>query len=227
LCATIFLMKEAYFTRASIASCAQEMLQDLYPDGQHTAKNLDPEGCALLVLDMQAYFLNPDSHAFVPSAPVILPGLRKLVDTFQDQGRPVFLTQHINTVQDAGSMQRWWRDLITADHPFSGLVPEFTGKGHTKITKTQYDAFYHTDLEHQLEGAGVRQVVISGVMTHLCCETTARSAFTRGWDVFFLVDGTATYNRAFHVSSLRNIGHGFGTLLTCQDVENVMRRGGG
>lgn len=218
-------MKEAYFSEASIVSCAQDMLKELYPDGQRKAKALDPEHCALLVLDMQAYFLNPDSHAYVPSAPAIFPQLLHLVDIFQNRGRPLFFTQHLNTPQDAGSMQRWWRDLITEDHPYSELVPGFVGKGHTRITKTQYDAFYHTDLEDQLQEAKVEQVVISGVMTHLCCETTARSAFARGWDVFFLVDGTATYNRTFHMSSLRNIGHGFGTLLTCQDVERAMQKG--
>ena len=225
MCATIFLMKEVYFKEPTIAFAAQDLIIELFPDGQHRGKNFVPDRSALLVLDMQAYFLNPDSHAFVPSAPAILPQLNHLVETFQKRGRPVFFTQHINTPANANSMQRWWRDLITKDHPHHALVPEFAVDNHNLITKTQYDAFYGTDLEDQLRNTGAEQVLISGVMTHLCCETTARSAFTRGWDVFFLVDGTATYNRAFHKSSLRNIGHGFGTLLTCQDVELAMHEG--
>lgn len=218
-------MKEVYFTERTLTSAAQDLIIELFPDGQHRGKNFDPDRSALLVLDMQAYFLNPDSHAFVPSAPAILPQLNRLVEAFQERGRPVFFTQHINTPENAGSMRRWWRDLITKDHPHHALVPEFAGDHHNLITKTQYDAFYDTDLEDRLRNAEVDQVLISGVMTHLCCETTARAAFTRGWDVFFLVDGTATYNRAFHKSSLRNIGHGFGTLLTCQDVNQAMREG--
>ena len=49
-------------------------------------------------------------------------------------------------------------------------------------------------------------------MTHLCCETTARSAFVHGYEVFFLVDGTATYNQDFHRASLMNLAHGVAVL---------------
>ena len=62
------------------------------------------------------------------------------------------------------------------------------------------------------------QVVITGVMTHLCCETTARSAFMRGFLPFFLVDGTATYNRHFHIATLTNLAHGFAHLARVQDI---------
>ena len=68
--------------------------------------------------------------------------------------------------------------------------------------------------EHPERKANMRHMrafvfVISGVMTHLCCETTARAAFMRGFEVFFTVDGTATYNEALHRSSLLTLSHGF------------------
>jgi len=86
------------------------------------------------------------------------------------------------------------------------------------ILKTQYDAFYQSELEQQLTRAGVEQLVIGGVVTHLCCETTARSAFVRGYEVFFLIDGTATYSEAFHTGTLRNLGHGFAVLTTVKHL---------
>ncbi|MES0360330.1 MAG: isochorismatase family protein, partial [Anaerolineales bacterium] len=58
----------------------------------------------------------------------------------------------------------------------------------------------------------------SGVMTHLCCETTARSAFVRGFEVFFVIDGTATYNEDYHMATLLNLAHGFTTPVLTKEV---------
>lgn len=55
-------------------------------------------------------------------------------------------------------------------------------------------------------------------MTHLCCETTARSAFIRGFDVFFTIDGTATYNEDFHFGTLYNLAHGFAVPLLIDEI---------
>jgi isochorismate hydrolase len=60
-------------------------------------------------------------------------------------------------------------------------------------------------------------------MTHLCCETTARSAFMHGFETFFTVDGTATYNEAFHRAALLNLSHGFALPLTVDEVLDVFR----
>ena len=55
-------------------------------------------------------------------------------------------------------------------------------------------------------------------MTHLCCETTARVAFTRGYEVFFSIDGTATYNRKFHLGSLVNLAHGVAVPMLVDEI---------
>jgi len=178
----------------------------------------EPGRSALLVLDVQSYFLEPESHAYIPSAPAILPGIQALVQVYQQKKLPLIFTQHTNTSADAGQMSVWWRDLIDANSPLSRIVPQLDPSSGIMIAKTQYDAFYGTPLEAELQQRGVTQVVISGVMTHLCCETTARSAFVRGFQVFFLVDGTATYNQEFHRASLLNLSHGFATLSLVSEV---------
>ena len=71
-----------------------------------------PRQSALLVLDMQEYFLDPASHAFVPSGRSIIPGIQKLVTAYSQRNMPVIFTQHINTRQDAGMMSSWWNELI-------------------------------------------------------------------------------------------------------------------
>jgi nicotinamidase-related amidase len=180
---------------------------------------------ALLVLDMQAYFLDPESHAYIPSAPAILPGIQALVEAYQQNELPVIFTQHSNTPADAGQMSAWWRDLIDPHSPLRCIVPQLNAHREMLIHKTQYDAFYSTPLEAELRRQDVTQVVISGVMTHLCCESTARSAFGRGFQVFFLVDGTATYNRNFHRASLLNLSHGFATLSLVGEILAALEEG--
>ena len=201
--------KEAYFTLENIASRSQTLLADTAALVRLRSRPFDPRGAALLALDMQAYFLEPASHAFIPSAAAILPNIAALARSFLAQDRPVYFTRHINTAADAGMMARWWREIIAPGGPLADLLPGLVPPGARLLDKTQYDAFFDTDLEGDLHRAGVQQLVISGVMTHLCCETTARSAFMRGFEVFFPVDATATYTEAFHRATLLNLAHGF------------------
>jgi nicotinamidase-related amidase len=156
----------------------------------------------------------------VPSVPAIIPRVRALVDAFLAGGLPVIYTRHLNTEDDAGMMSRWWSGLITADDPMSEISREFHAEGVGIVTKTQYDAFHGTNLGEMLSAGGrkVEQLVLSGVMTHLCVETTARSAFMRGFEPFVPVDGTATYNRELHMGSLRNMAHGFAVPLLVSEI---------
>ena len=64
----------------------------------------------------------------------------------------------------------------------------------------------------------IRRLVISGLVAHLCCETTARAAFVRGFAVVFAVDATAAYDAEFHLATLRNLAHGFATLATREEI---------
>ncbi|MBT3313775.1 MAG: isochorismatase family protein [Anaerolineae bacterium] len=207
-------MKTYYFTPENIDVKAHAMQAD-FPRGR---VKFDIKHSALLILDMQNYFLNADSHAYIPSAQAILPRLDALREAYVTLGLPVVWTRHLNTEDDVASMSRWWRDMILRENLLSEIHPALDASQGVVIEKTQYDAFYKTDLETHLHEKGVKQVVISGVMTHLCCETTARSAFMRGLDVFFLVDGTATYNEDFHRATLRNLSHGFATLALSEEI---------
>ena len=217
-------MKHLYFTPLTIAEKAADILKSL---GESARKRLDsfvPDHSALFVLDMQAHFLDEFSHAFIPSATAILPGVNALVSAYARKGLPIFLTRHLNTPQNAGMMAVWWRDLLSIDHPLSDIDPRLEKKDSITVRKTRYDAFMNSPLERLLRERNVRQVVICGVMTHLCCETTARSAFMRGYEAFFTIDGTATYNEDFHRASLLNLAHGFATPVLVQDILSVLEK---
>lgn len=174
----------------------------------------------MLVLDMQNYFLDAASHAFIPSAEAVLPRIASLASAWSAHHRPVIYTRHTNTIQDAGVMAVWWKDLIQPDKLKSAIASALHPEAGIVIEKSQYDAFHKTRLEKILRQYGADQVVITGVMTHLCCETTARAAFMRGYEVFFTVDGAATYTEAFHRATLLNLAHGFAIPVS---IEEVMR----
>lgn len=210
-------MKSPYFTPAALDAETQALLDELGAQ-RRRGSPLQAARAALLVLDMQRYFLEPASHAFVPSAPAILPGVAALAAQWAGRGLPLFFTRHVNNAENAANMARWWRETLTAENPLSEITPELDTRQAMIITKSQYDAFYQTPLEELLRQRGVSQVIICGVMTHLCCETTARAAFVRGFEVFFTVDGTATYNLDFHLAALRNLAHGFATLVRVGEV---------
>ena len=91
------------------------------------------------------------------------------------------------------------------------------------IVKCRYSAFAGTPLEMILRSLNVEDLIVGGVMTNLCCGTTARDAFNRDFHVFFLGDGTAPANEELHTSSLKNISYGFGRVLGVSEALQVLR----
>lgn len=127
--------------------------------------------------------------------------------------------------ESARAMGRWWSDVLYDDDEMSAIVPELEPlPWETVLRKTRYSAFAGTDLEERLKGLGVTRLLITGVMTHLCCETTARDAFVRDFDVFFVIDGTATKNEDLHISSLKTLSDGFAIPVETREVIRWMKR---
>jgi nicotinamidase-related amidase len=173
----------------------------------------DPARAALLVIDMQEYFRGL-------AAPV-LPALARLLERARAAGLPVIYTQHghDDPAEDAGMLGVWWSDHILLGTPAWALMPEVAPvEGERVFRKKRYSAFHGTDLDAHLRAAGIEDLVIAGVMTNLCCETTARDAFVRDYRVFFLADGTATAEPGLHDASLANLAYGFATILTCDGL---------
>jgi len=213
-------MKHAYYTADNLREKTRKLYTAYAADRSNRQAHFNPSKSALLVLDMQIYFFDSDSHAFIPSAAAITPEIRALIETYKQNNLPVIFTRHINTPDNAGMMAKWWRDLILADNPHSEIIPELDTAKAIVIVKSQYDAFYGTALKEMLDSNQVEQLVICGVMTHLCCESTARAAFTRGYEVFFTIDGTATYNEEHQRATLLNLSHGFATLVLAKDIRD-------
>jgi nicotinamidase-related amidase len=86
------------------------------------------------------------------------------------------------------------------------------------VLKHRYSAFYATDLETVLRCLEVEDLVVTGVMTNLCCESTARDAYYRDYRVFVPADGTGTVDEEMHLASLLNLAFGFAWVTTSDAI---------
>ncbi|MBL7074700.1 cysteine hydrolase [candidate division KSB1 bacterium] len=210
----------SYVTEQNLESKTQQWLKRIEPFNQHKME-LDKEKSALLVIDMQTFFLDPGSPTFTPGGLAILPNVKRLIEAFRDARRPVIYTRHVHHPDgsDAGIMGWWWEGMCIEGTKESEIHPEITPDSHEKvITKHRYSAFYNTDLETILRCQKIEDLVITGIMTNLCCESTSRDAYFRDYRTFFLADGTGTINEEMHLASLLNLGYGFSYVTTAQEV---------
>jgi isochorismate hydrolase len=186
------------------------------------APPLEMGSAALLVIDMQNQFVHPDGELYLTSSRHVIKRIVRLAKLFREQERPVIYTRHEHDPNrsDLGMMDAWW----SGAHIFKGtwnaeviekLAPQ---PGDTIISKNRYSAFLGTHLDQLLKDHGVSQLVITGVMTNLCCETTARDAFMRDYAVYFCLDGTTTISEEMGRGSIQNLAYGFAYIVTAAQI---------
>lgn len=139
---------------------------------------------ALVVVDVQESFRQRASWETV-SDPDVADKVNRLVQAVRDRGDLVVWVLHAepgtgNVFDPARGHVRLIDGLVdpTDDEPV--------------LVKTVHNAFTTTDLQARLDERGIRQVVVCGIRTEQCCETTARLASDLGYEVTFVVDATAT-----------------------------------
>ena len=138
---------------------------------------------ALIVIDVQESFRQQPLWAAI-SNPGIAEQVQRLVGQARSGGDLVIWVLH--TEPGTG----------TVFDPASGYVRLMAGlipaAGEPVITKTSHNAFTTTNLQQLLTTRAIRDVVICGIRTEQCCETTARVASDLGYEVSFVIDATAT-----------------------------------
>jgi nicotinamidase-related amidase len=207
---------EPYVTADTMGNKVRAWLERIRPYNRHEL-HLNAATSALLVIDMQRFFLDPNSPTFTSGGPPILPAVCNLVAVFRAAGRPVIFTRHVHHPGglDSGIMGWWWQGKCLEGTPESEIHPELTPRpGEKVVLKHRYSAFYNTDLETVLRCLKVEDLVISGIMTNLCCESTARDAYYRDQRVFVPADATGAINEELHVASLLNLAFGFACVTT-------------
>lgn len=179
---------------------------------------------ALLVVDMQ--------HAFLDMTTTALPNILKLSQHFRASSLPLIFTQHGHSKEELtpphkNQLVRKWGpngSIATGSKDWE-LIPEMKkiAKDYNVVAKNTYDAFINTDLDHLLEKDSIEKVVVCGVMTDCCCDTTARSAFNRGYETWLVNDACGSANKKQHEAGLRGFGFAFGEVLSTEEVMHRLK----
>lgn len=213
---------DPYVTTDSLAGQSAAWLDRIAPFNTHEM-TIHREHSALLVVDMQRFFLEPTSPSFTCGGPAVLPTIKRMVEGFRTAGRPVIYTRHVHHPDgiDAGILGWWWQGMCLEGSAESELHPDIAPlPGEKVVLKHRYSAFYNTDLETVLRCQQIEDLVICGVMTNMCCESTARDAYFRDFRVFFPADASGSINEEMHLASLLNLAFGFAYVT---DAARVLR----
>ena len=191
---------------------------------------------ALLVIDVQREYFDEDGPAYVEHARDIVANVNRLVDLFRTEGLPTIFVKHLHRVDgsDAGRMGDFSapdeEDSFLEGTPRAEFLPELHAEPHdVVVVKRRYSAFVGTDLEAVLRTARVRAVVVCGLMTSFCCETTARDAHGRDYEVLFAADavegpdledaeGREVPHDAVLANTVTALAAGFAEIVTTDDV---------
>lgn len=158
--------------------------------------SLDPAKTALLVIDAQNEYF--DGKVPIPDGAAALEHIREAIDAAEHAGMHVVYVQHEVLQRERGIFLR-------GTHGFD-LHPRLKPRSQDPLIVKNYPgAFAQTNLDEVVRANGITQLAISGYMTHMCCDTTAREGFQRNLKVLFLNDATAT--RDVEHPNLGKVGH--------------------
>jgi nicotinamidase-related amidase len=182
---------------------------------------------ALVVVDMQNDFVRSGAPLEVPDARATIPAQQRLLQAFRSRRLPVVFTRFLSYQTDnllwlwspechPGTRACWpghrrgyddAEGLLDCAAVVDELAP---GPGELVVDKYGYGAFHGTDLDAQLRALGVRSLVVTGTVTQICVEETAREAFHHGYRTTVVSDAVSSYAPDLHAATLKNLGLKFG-----------------
>jgi nicotinamidase-related amidase len=191
--------------------------------------DLIPSRTALLNVDVQNCFV-----AAALDGPVLVERINRFAETCRRAGIVVIHTRHVLRPDgsDMGLLGEFVppikEGMLNEDAQSSSLHRDLVVEPRdTILTKPRFGAFFGTDLDELLRAHQIEAVIVSGISTDVCCDTTAREAHARDMKVFFLSDGTATAGPnpvEVQRNTLRLVGALFGHVLTIEQMtERVLR----
>lgn len=186
---------------------------------------LQSDRAALLVHDMQRYFLALYAHDAAPLAPAIA-NLRALLQYCRALGMPVFYTaQHGDQIRcDRGLQADLWGPGMTSAPEHEAIIEPLapTATDHV-LVKHRYSAFQRSNLATMLQARGRDQLLLTGVYAHIGVLATAVEAFQRDIEAFVAADAVADFNRADHDMTLAWVADTCGVSLTTETILEHLR----
>lgn len=202
-----------------------------YNTDKHWAFEIKKEECALLVIDMEEDFVNPDGKLFIPQANRMVPRLKGVIEACRKLGVPVIYPTHTISKDTSADFYEYWDSIregaiqegTEGTKVYSGLEPLPTER--VIDAKHAYCSFAGTDLDYVLRNLGVKTIIVSGTLTNFCCESTARSGYFLNYHVVFGSDINATDNALAHEATLRTMRRGFARVMSGEEIIDNLRNG--
>lgn len=206
----------------------------------------DPACTALIVIDMQRDFIEPNGFGAslgndVSCVQAIIPTVARLIGACRAHGVPVIHTRECHRpdlsdlpkakrdrgtpslrIGDMGPMGR----ILVAGEPGADIIPQLApAVGEVVIDKPGKGAFYATPLSDHLKDMGTATLILAGVTTEVCVQTTMREANDRGYECLLIEDATESYFPAFKAATLNMVraqGALLGWTATCEHLEAAL-----
>lgn len=195
----------------------------------------DPRLAALIVVDVQNDFVSPQGSAGkrgedVSAAVAMIPTLVRLIDEARRVG---LTTVYIKTTHSEWTDTPSWiyrssqksglstcREGTWGAEFYDGISPLTSER---VVIKHRYSAFINTDLDTVLKARAIQSVLVCGVATNVCVETTARDAYMYDYYVTMIDDCSAAYDAKLHLNTLENMRRHFGLVASSGDIIEVWK----
>jgi nicotinamidase-related amidase len=184
-----------------------------------------PERTALLVIDMQNDFVVPGAPVAAPGAPDVVPVISGLARRARARGFPVVFTQEMHRADysDFGIELEFEPPHCLEGTAGLDVVDELAPQpgDHVIQNKRRYDAFLGTDLDLVLRGAGVQNLIVTGVCTDICVSSTVQHARNLDYRCFVVTDGVAGTSLERHEAALVCMEHVFAHVGTAREIAGL------
>src|SRR5215469_14408872 len=206
---------------------------------EHVYEDLDPAKTALVVVDMQNAFMLPGvAHALCPMAEKIVPNINRLAQAVRETGGTVVW---IKTTFKDDALQNWstYFEMVTPQQS-AKRVEALTAdsKGHQLwadldvhaediiVEKNRFSAFIQgsSNLAEVLRARGIDTILITGTVTNVCCESTARDAMMLNFKTIMVTDSNAAVTDADHNASLCAFYLQFGDIMSTDMLVGCLER---
>ncbi|MBV4413848.1 isochorismatase [Enterobacteriaceae bacterium YMB-R22] len=180
----------------------------------------EPERAALLIHDMQDYFIDFWGDG-CPMIEQVIANIAALRQFCRQNAIPVYYTAQPENQrdEDRALLNDMWGPGINQHAERKSIVNALAPQeGDTVLAKWRYSAFIRSPLEQALKETGRDQLIICGVYAHIGCMTTATDAFMRDIKPFLVADGLADFSREEHMMALNYVAGRSGRVVTTGEL---------
>ncbi len=199
----------------------------------HPFESVDPARTALIVVDMQNGFVDPALPSSIPVARDIVPNINRLAASCRKAGSRVVWLKHLADEAAAAGWNNWFDSFVNAElrdalitHLSEGapgfeIWPdlEVTAEDET-VVKNRFSAFIQgaSEIDAVLRARDIDTLLITGTVTNVCCESTARDAAMLNYKVIMVADANAARTDDDHNAALNNLFNVFADVRTTDEV---------